>query len=195
MGKGRLEAFSDAVIAIIITIMVLELKVPHGADFAILRPLIPIFFSYVLSFIFLGIYWNNHHHLLQAVRHVNGRILWANAHLLFWLSLIPFATGWMGENNFAPVPVALYGTVLLFSAIAYYILTLSLIGHHGKDSTLASALGRDLKAKISLVLYTVGIPFSFVNSWLACGLYIMVAIMWLIPDRRIERHLTSEKAR
>ncbi|QIR37287.1 DUF1211 domain-containing protein [Tolypothrix sp. PCC 7910] len=195
MGKGRLEAFSDAVIAIIITIMVLELKVPHGADFAVLRPLIPIFFSYVLSFIFLGIYWNNHHHLLQAVRNVNGRILWANAHLLFWLSVIPFATGWMGENNFAPVPVALYGTVLLFSAIAYYILTLSLIGHHGKDSTLASALGRDLKGKISLVLYAVGIPLSFVNSWLACGLYIMVAIMWLIPDRRIERHLTSEKAR
>ncbi|BAY28589.1 hypothetical protein NIES37_01310 [Tolypothrix tenuis PCC 7101] len=195
MGKGRLEAFSDAVIAIIITIMVLELKVPHGADLTALRPLIPVFFSYVLSFIFLGIYWNNHHHLLQAVRHVNGRILWANAHLLFWLSVIPFATAWMGENHFAPVPVALYGTVLLFSAIAYYILTLSLIGHHGKDSTLASALGRDLKGKISLVLYAVAIPLSFVNSWLACGLYIMVAVMWLIPDRRIERHLTSEKAR
>lgn len=195
MGKGRLEAFSDAVIAIIITIMVLELKVPHGADLTALRPLIPVFFSYLLSFIFLGIYWNNHHHLLQAVRHVNGRILWANAHLLFWLSVIPFATAWMGENHFAPVPVALYGTVLLFSAIAYYILTLSLIGHHGKDSTLASALGRDLKGKISLVLYAVAIPLSFVNSWLACGLYIMVAVMWLIPDRRIERHLTSEKAR
>ncbi|MDZ7962853.1 MAG: TMEM175 family protein [Aulosira sp. DedQUE10] len=191
MGKGRLEAFSDAVIAIIITIMVLELKVPHGDDLAAIRPLIPVFFSYVLSFIFLGIYWNNHHHLLQAVRHVNGRILWANMHLLFWLSIIPFATGWMGENHFASLPVALYGAVLLFSAIAYYILTLSLIGHHGKDSALATALGRDVKGKASLVLYALGIPLAFVNSWFACGLYILVAIMWLIPDRRIEKHLTS----
>jgi uncharacterized membrane protein len=190
MGKGRLEAFSDAVIAIIITIMVLELKVPHGDDLAALRPLIPIFFSYVLSFVFLGIYWNNHHHLLQAVRHVNGRILWANMHLLFWLSVIPFATGWMGENHFAPLPVALYGVVLLLSAIAYFILSLALVGHHGKDSTLAAAIGRDVKGKASLVLYTLAIPLAFINSWFACAVYVLVAVIWLIPDRRIERHLT-----
>jgi len=191
MGKGRLEAFSDGVLAIIITIMVLELKVPHGDDLAALRPLIPIFLSYVLSFIYLGIYWNNHHHLLQAVRHVNGRILWANLHLLFWLSLIPFVTGWMGENHFAASPIALYGTVLLFSAIAYFILSLALIAHHGKDSALAIAIGRDFKGKISVVLYAVAIPFSFVNSWVAFGVYVLVAIMWLIPDRRIEKTLTS----
>lgn len=190
MGKGRLEAFSDGVLAIIITIMVLELKVPHGADLAILRPLIPVFISYVLSFIYLGIYWNNHHHLLQAVRHVNGRILWANLHLLFWLSLIPFVTGWMGENHFAARPVALYGTVLLLAAIAYWILTVALIAHHGRDSTLAIALGRDFKGKISVVLYAVAILLSFVNSWVAFGIYILVAIMWLIPDRRIEKTLT-----
>ncbi|BBD68967.1 hypothetical protein NIES4072_37010 [Nostoc commune NIES-4072] len=191
MGKGRLEAFSDGVIAIIITIMVLEIKVPHGFDLAALRPLIPIFLSYVLSFIFLGIYWNNHHHLLQAVRHVNGRILWANLHLLFWLSLIPFVTGWMGENNFAAMPVALYGTVLLLSALAYFILTRTLISHHGSDSTLAIAVGRDFKGKISVVLYAVAIPLAFINSWLACILYVVVAVMWLIPDRRIENTLTS----
>ncbi|BAY23592.1 hypothetical protein NIES2100_33840 [Calothrix sp. NIES-2100] len=191
MGKGRLEAFSDGVLAIIITIMVLELKVPHGDNLAALRPLIPVFLSYVLSFIYIGIYWNNHHHLWQAVRHVNGRILWANLHLLFWLSLIPFVTGWMGENHFAAWPIALYGTVLLFSAIAYYILTLALINHHGRDSTLAIALGRDFKGKISLVFYAVAIPLSFVNSWIAFGIYVLVAIMWLIPDRRIEKHLTS----
>ncbi|MCC5656310.1 TMEM175 family protein [Nostoc sp. XA010] len=190
MGKGRLEAFSDGVIAIIITIMVLEIKVPHGFDLAALRPLIPVFLSYVLSFIFLGIYWNNHHHLLQAVRHVNGRILWANLHLLFWLSLIPFVTGWMGENNFAAMPVALYGVVLLLSALAYFILTRTLISHHGSDSTLAIALGRDFKGKISVVLYAVAIPLAFVNSWLACVLYVVVAVMWLIPDRRIENTLT-----
>jgi uncharacterized membrane protein len=191
MGKGRLEAFSDGVIAIIITIMVLEIKVPHGADLAALRPLIPVFLSYVLSFIYLGIYWSNHHHLLQAVRHVNGNILWANLHLLFWLSLIPFATGWMGENNFAAMPVALYGVILFFSALAYFILTRILIAYHGKDSTLAAALGRDFKGKISLVFYTLAILLSFVNSWLSCGLYILVAVMWLIPDRRIERTLTT----
>jgi uncharacterized membrane protein len=191
MGKGRLEAFSDGVLAIIITIMVLELKVPHGADLAALRPLIPVFLSYVLSFIYIGIYWNNHHHLWQAVRHVNGRILWANLHLLFWLSLIPFVTGWMGENHVSAWPVALYGTVLLFCAIAYYILTLALINHHGRDSTLAIAVGRDFKGKISLVFYAVAIPLSFVNPWIAFGIYIIVAIMWLIPDRRIEKTLTS----
>ncbi|BAY12053.1 TMEM175 family protein [Calothrix sp. NIES-2098] len=191
MGKGRLEAFSDGVLAIIITIMVLELKVPHGDDLAALRPLIPVFLSYVLSFIYIGIYWNNHHHLWQAVRHVNGRILWANLHLLFWLSLIPFVTGWMGENHFAAWPIALYGTVLLFSAIAYFILSLALIAYHGKDSTLAIALGRDFKGKISVVLYAVAIPLSFVNSSIAFGVYILVAIMWLIPDRRIEKTLTS----
>ncbi|MBW4593375.1 MAG: DUF1211 domain-containing protein [Brasilonema angustatum HA4187-MV1] len=189
MGKGRLEAFSDGVIAILITIMVLEMKVPHGYDLKALRPLIPVFLSYVLSFIYLGIYWNNHHHLLQAVRHVNGSILWANLHLLFWLSLIPFVTGWMGENHFAAIPVALYGTVLLFAALAYIILTRTLIGHHGRDSTLAIALGRDLKGKVSLVFYALAIPLAFVNSWFACLLYILVAVMWLIPDRRIEKTL------
>jgi uncharacterized membrane protein len=190
MSKGRLEAFSDGVIAIIITIMVLEMKVPHGVSIESLRPLIPIFLSYILSFVFLGIYWNNHHHLLQAVKHVNGRILWANLHLLFWLSLTPFVTGWMGENHFAALPVALYGTVLLLAAIAYFILAKSLVARHGKDSALAKALGRDFKGKISVVVYAVAIPLSFVNSLLACGFYILVAIMWLIPDPRIEKNLT-----
>ena len=190
MGKGRLEAFSDGVIAIIITIMVLEIKVPHGFNLAALRPLIPVFLSYVLSFLFLGIYWNNHHHLLQAVRHVNGHILWANLHLLFWLSLIPFVTGWMGENQFAAMPVALYGMVLLLAGIAYFILTRTLISHHGSDSTLAIAVGRDFKGKISVVFYAVAIPLAFVNSWFACILYVLVAIMWLIPDRRIENTFT-----
>lgn len=191
MGKGRLEAFSDGVLAIIITIMVLELKVPHGADLAALRPLVPVFFSYVLSFIFLGIYWSNHHHLLQAIRHVNGRILWANLHLLFWLSLIPFVTAWMGENHFAALPVALYGIVMLCAGLAYFMLTRVLISHHGKDSVLAIALGADLKGKISVVLYTIAIPSAFVNSWFACALYILVAVMWLIPDRRIEKTLNQ----
>lgn len=189
MSKGRLEAFSDGVIAIIITIMVLELKVPHGADFVALRPLIPVFLSYVLSFIFLGIYWNNHHHLLQAVQRVNGHILWANLHLLFWLSLTPFVTAWMGENHFAAWPVALYGMVLLLAGFAYFILTRALIAHHGKGSALATALGRDFKGKVSLVFYAVAIPLSFVNSWFAGALYVLVAVMWLIPDRRIEKTL------
>jgi uncharacterized membrane protein len=189
MVKGRLEAFSDGVIAILITIMVLELKVPHGDDLAALRPLLPVFLSYILSFIYLGIYWNNHHHLLQIARHINGRILWANLHLLFWLSLIPFVTSWMGENHFAALPVALYGTVLLLSAIAYYVLSQSLISHHGQDSALAIALGKDFKGKISLVFYAVAIPLSFINPLFACGLYVLVAIMWLIPDRRIEKNL------
>ncbi len=191
MGKGRLEAFSDGVMAIIITIMVLELKVPHGADLAVLRPLIPIFLSYVLSFVFLAIYWNNHHHLLQAVRQVNGRILWANVHLLFWLSLIPFVTAWMGENHFSTIPVALYGVVMLASAIAYTILTTTLVSHHGQESPLAIALGRDFKGKISLAIYASAILISFINSWLACGMYALVSIIWLIPDRRIEKTLIS----
>ncbi|MGA7952095.1 MAG: TMEM175 family protein [Gloeobacterales cyanobacterium] len=191
MGKGRLEAFSDGVIAIIITIMVLELKVPHEANIAALRPLIPVFLSYVLSFIYLGIYWNNHHHLLQAVRQVNGSVLWANLHLLFWLSLIPFVTGWMGENHFDALPVALYGAVLFLAATAYFILTSTLIAHHGEDSTLAIAVGRDFKGKISVVIYAVAILVSFMNSWFACTLYALVAVMWLIPDRRIEKILTS----
>jgi uncharacterized membrane protein len=191
MSKGRLEAFSDGVIAILITIMVLELKVPLGADLVTLSPLLPIFLSYVLSFVFLGIFWNNHHHLLQAAQHVNGRVLWANLHLLFWLSLIPFVTGWVGENRFAAWPLALYGTVLLFAGFAYFLLTRVLIALHGKDSPLATALGADYKGKVSLVFYAVAIPLSFVNSWVAFALYILVAVMWLIPDRRIENALYS----
>jgi uncharacterized membrane protein len=191
MGKGRLEAFSDGVIAIIITIMVLELKVPHEPSLEALRPLIPIFLSYVLSFVYLGIYWNNHHHLLQAVRHVNGSVLWANQHLLFWLSLIPFVTAWLGENQAAPFPVALYGIVLLFSAIAYFILSRVLIAYHGKDSALVTALGRDSKGRVSMVFYALAIPLAFVNTWISCALYALVAIMWLIPDRRIENTLNS----
>jgi uncharacterized membrane protein len=189
MSKGRLEAFSDGVIAIIITIMVLELKVPHGTDLAALRPRIPVFLSYVLSFVFLGIYWNNHHHLLQATRHVNGRILWANLHLLFWLSLTPFVTSWMGENPFAPWPVALYGVVLLFAGLAYFILARVLVASHGEESTLAIAIGRDVKGKLSVVVYAVAVPLAFVKSWIACALYVVVAVMWLIPDPRIEKTL------
>jgi len=168
---------------------VLELKVPHAADLAALRPIIPVFLSYVLSFIYVGIYWNNHHHLLQVVRHINGYVLWANLHLLFWLSLIPFVTAWMGENHFAALPVALYGTVLFFAAFAYFILTRILINHHGKDSPLAIALGRDFKGKISMIIYVLAIPLSFVNSWIACALYVLVEVMWLIPDPRIEKTL------
>lgn len=189
MVKGRLEAFSDGVIAIIITVMVLEMKVPRGSNLEALRPMIPVFLSYVLSYVYLGIYWNNHHHLLQAVRHVNGRILWANLHLLFWLSLVPFTTDWMGENHFAATPVALYGTVLFFAALAYSILTRTLIAHHGRDSALATAIGRDFKGNISLFFYALAILLSFVNSWLACSIYVLVAVMWLIPDRRIEKTL------
>ena len=191
MGKGRLEAFSDGVIAIIITIMVLELKVPHGEDLSALRPLISIFISYVLSFVYLGIYWNNHHHMLHAVSQVNGPILWANLHLLFWLSLVPFVTGWMGENHFAPMPVALYGVVLIMAAIAYYILSRMLIQHHGRDSVLAKAVGKDFKGKISVLIYALAIPLSFLNQWIAFGLYIFVALIWFIPDRRIERTLSG----
>jgi uncharacterized membrane protein len=191
MGKTRLEAFSDGVLAIIITIMVLEMKVPHGAKVVALQPVIPVFFSYVLSFVYLGIYWNNHHHLIHTARYVNGAIMWANLHLLFWLSLIPFTTGWMGENHFAPWPVTLYGTVLLFAGIAYFILTRTLIAEHGSDSTLAISIGRDMKGKLSLALYAAAIPFAFAQPWIACGLYILVAIMWLVPDRRIEHALTK----
>jgi uncharacterized membrane protein len=194
MGKGRLEAFSDGVLAIIITIMVLELRVPHGADLNTLGSLLPVFLSYVLSFIFIGIYWSNHHHLLHAVRQVNGRILWANLHLLFWLSLTPFVTGWMGENHFAALPVALYGVVLLCAAIAYFILAHVLISYHGRDSALGKALGNDFKGKVSVVFYALAIPLSFVRAWLACGLYILVAVMWLVPDRRIEHSLVEPAA-
>jgi uncharacterized membrane protein len=186
MGKGRLEAFSDGVLAIVITIMVLELSAPEEPTLAALRPLIPTFLSYALSFVFVGIYWNNHHHLFQAVKQVDGRILWANLHLLFWLSLTPFVTAWMGETRFAAWPVALYGVDLLASAIAYFILTRTLIARHGMDSVLASAVNRDVKGKISLVIYLAAIPLAFVSTWLAGGLYVLVAILWLIPDRRIE---------
>jgi uncharacterized membrane protein len=193
MEKGRLEAFSDAVIAIIMTIMVLELKVPHEANWAALRPLAPVFFSYAISFLMIGIYWNNHHHLLQATQYVNGRVLWANLHLLFWMSLIPFVTGWTGENNFAALPVACYGAVLLFSGIAYFVLTKTLVSHQGQDSALALAMGKDFKGKISLLIYAVGIGVAFVQPWAAFMLYILVAIIWLIPDRRIERIIDSQK--
>jgi len=187
VGTGRLEAFSDGVIAIIITIMVLELKVPHGAELDVLRPLIPVFISYVLSFVFIGIYWNNHHHMLHAAEKVNGRILWANLHLLFWLSLIPFVTGWMGENHFAALPVALYGAVLLMAGLAYFVLARALAAHHGSDSKLAMALGKDSKGIASLVLYAAAVPLSFVNPWIAFAMYVVVAVIWFIPDRRIER--------
>jgi len=189
MSKGRLEAFSDGVLAIIITIMVLELRVPHEADVTALLPLVPVFLSYVLSFVLLGIYWNNHHHLLQAIKHVDGRILWANLHLLFWLSLIPFVTGWMGENHFAAWPVALYGIVLLCAGIAYFVLTHALIALHGRDSLLATAVGRDVKGIVSGMIYLVAIPLAFVTSWVAGGLYVLVTIIWLVPDRRIETTL------
>jgi len=187
MQKGRLEAFSDGVIAVIITIMVLEMKVPHGTDPAALAPLVPVFVSYVLSYVYVGIYWNNHHHMLHATKTVNGPILWANLHLLFWLSLIPFVTGWMGENHFAEIPVALYGAVLLMSAISYYVLSRCLIKHDGRESLLGSAVGKDFKGRISVVIYVVAILLSFVNRWVALGLYFSVALLWFVPDRRIER--------
>src|SRR6266403_2458772 len=191
MSKSRLEAFSDGVIAIIITIMVLEFKVPHEATWQALIPVAPVFLSYALSFVFVGIYWSNHHHLVQVVEHVNGSVLWANLHLLFWLSLTPFVTGWLGENKFASVPAARYGVVLLCAAIAYFILARSLLSIHSPDSVLATALGADFKGKISMVIYLVAIPLAFVRSWLACGLYILVAVMWLVPDRRIERKIAQ----
>lgn len=193
MKKERLEAFSDGVIAIIITIMVLELKVPLSASIFALRPLIPVFISYVLSFAFIGIYWNNHHHLFQAVQKVNGRILWANLHLLFWLSLTPFVTAWMGENGFAEWPVALYGVDLFFAGVAYYILSQLLIAHHGKNSAIAKAVGNDTKGKISALIYAVAIPLTFVNSWIPFSLFVAVAVMWIIPDTRIEKTLFEKE--
>jgi uncharacterized membrane protein len=192
MEKNRLEAFSDGVLAIIITIMVLEMKAPHGSDFATLKPLIPVFLSYVLSFLYVAIYWNNHHHLIKAARHVTGSILWANLHLLFWLSLFPFVTAWMGENHFTSLPSALYGAVLLCAAIAYYILqTLIIAEHGGHQSKLAIAVGKDWKGKLSPVLYALGIVLSFVQPWIAGALYTLVAFMWLIPDRRLEHVITE----
>ncbi len=191
MGKGRLEAFSDGVIAIIITIMVLEMEAPHSADWAALRPVLPVFMSYVLSFVYIGIYWNNHHHLLHTVHHVRGGILWANTHLLFWLSVVPFTTRWMGDTHFAAVPVALYGMVLLFAAIAFTILVRVIIAHHGKHSDLAMAIGADRKGKISLALYAAGVTVAFIQPMIACLLYVVVAIIWLVPDRRIERQLSK----
>ena len=191
MSTERLKAFSDGVIAIIITIMVLELKPPHDVTLAALAPLTPVFISYVLSFIYVGIYWNNHHHLMNIAKCVNGSILWANLHLLFWLSLFPFATAWMGENHFSLIPVALYGFVLLMAAVAYYLLTLALIKEHGKESHLAAAIGSDFKGKISVVLYLTAIFLSFISAWLGFAIYIGVAIMWLVPDRRIEKNFTE----
>jgi uncharacterized membrane protein len=189
MNKNRLEAFSDGVLAIIITIMVLELKVPHGTGLDSLRPLLPVFLSYVLSFIYVGIYWNNHHHMLHAARKVSGTVLWANLHLLFWLSLFPFVTGWMGENHFAPTPSALYGTVLLMAGIAYWLLAKAIIATEGTESVLAQAIGRDRKGTLSVLLYAGAIPLAFANHWISLAIYVGVAIGWLVPDRRIERAL------
>ena len=187
MGKGRVEAFSDGVIAIIITIMVLELPVPHSGEPAALVPVLPVFASYALSFVLVGIYWNNHHHLLHTVRHVTGGILWSNLHLLFWLSLVPFATAWMGENHFGSWTVALYGTVMLMCGCAYYILTHTIIQHHGPESSLLTAVGRDRKGVASVALYALAIVLAFANRWVSVALYVTVAVMWLVPDRRIER--------
>lgn len=193
MSKGRMEAFSDGVIAIIITIMVLEFKTPQGSNFASLQPMIPTFLSYVLSFVYVGIYWNNHHHLLHAVEHVEGVVLWANLHLLFWLSLTPFATSWMGASHFASGPVSLYGMLLLMSALAYFLLTKTLVAHHGPTSTLAKSIGKDWKGLISLTVYVTAIPLAFVSQTMACIGYVLVALMWLLPDPRIERTLVERK--
>ena len=189
MSRGRLEAFSDGVIAILITIMVLELKIPHGAELQALRPVLPVFLTYVLSFVFLGIYWNNHHHLLHTAERIDGRILWANMHLLFWLSLIPFVTGWMGENHFAPVPTAAYGVVLLMAAISWTILQGAIVAAHGPESVLSQAVGRDMKGKVSMAAYALAILLAFVNQWISDALYIAVAVMWFVPDRRIESRM------
>jgi len=185
MSKTRLEAFSDGVLAILITIMVLELKVPHGADFQALRPMLPVFLAYVLSFIYLGIYWNNHHHMLHAAEKVNGRILWANLHLLFWLSLVPVATEWMGDHPFAPLPTAIYGVILFFAAIAYTILQTAIVHCHGPQSVLAKAVGKDRKGKLSVAMYVAAIAMAWVLPWISTALYVFVALIWLVPDRRI----------
>jgi uncharacterized membrane protein len=193
MSKGRLEAFSDGVLAIVITIMVLELKVPHGVDWAALKPLLPVILSYVLSFLYVGIYWNNHHHLLHATKQVTGCILWANLHLLFWLSLLPFATAWIGENHVAPLPTALYGFILFMAAVAYYILERSIISQQGHDSVLASALACDWKEKVSPILYLLAVPLSFWLPWAANAIYVLVAVLWFVPDRRIERAFSEKE--
>lgn len=187
MEKNRLEAFSDGVIAIIITIMVLELKVPHGAEYEALAPLIPVFLSYILSFVFVGVYWNNHHHTLQVVKKINGVTLWANMHLLFWLSLIPFVTAWMGENHFATIPVALYGAVITMAGFAYYLLISNLVGLQGKGSDFAKAVGKDYKGKVSIILCIAGTAFAFFNPWIALTLYVLLTLLWFIPDRRMEK--------
>ena len=192
MSTQRLEGFSDAVLAIVMTIMVLELKVPHGADLASLQPLLPVFLSYVMSFVYLAIYWNNHHHMLQATERANGAILWANMHLLFWLSLISFATGWMGENAFAPVTTAVYGVVLLMAAVSYLILQGAIIRHEGEGSRLKRMVGKDVKGKLSFVVYAVAIPLAFVSQWIAIAIYVGVALVWLVPDKRIESNLVSD---
>jgi uncharacterized membrane protein len=192
MNKGRFEAFSDGVIAIIITIIVLEMRVPHGESVEALVPVVPVFLSYVLSFIYLGIYWNNHHHMLHATSAVTGSMLWANLHLLFWLSLIPFTTGWMGENHFAAAPVALYGLVLLLAAIAYRMLQQLIIASQGRDSILKKAIGSDWKGRLSLIVYAIAIPTAFVSRWLALGFYLFVALVWLVPDKRIEKALSRK---
>jgi uncharacterized membrane protein len=192
MSKGRLEAFSDGVLAILITILVLELKLPHGEDWAALRTMAPTFCAYILSFVFVGIYWNNHHHMLQMTKQINGKILWANLHLLFWLSLVPFTTGWMGETHLASLPTAAYGAVLLFSGIAYVILQSQIVAHQGPDSPLAAAIGHDVKGRASAILYATAIPLAFVRSWIAAAIYVCVAMMWLVPDRRIEARITPE---
>jgi len=192
MTKGRLEAFSDGVLAIVITIMVLEIKVPHGDELSDLKPLIPIFLSYVMSFVYLGIYWNNHHHMMHTVKHVTGDILWANLHLLFWLSLVPFVTGWIGENHFSAMPMAMYGVILLMAAIAYFILQSRIIRNHGSDSLLARAIGNDVKGKISPILYILAILSTWLSPWIAGILYIAVAVIWLVPDRRIEVIMKSD---
>jgi uncharacterized membrane protein len=193
MGKGRLEAFSDGVIAVIITIMVLEMKVPHGNDLAALASVLPVFLSYVLSFVYIGIYWNNHHHMLHAAQHVNGRVLWANLHLLFWLSLVPFVTGWSNETHFAALPVAIYGVVLFMAGTSYYILERVLIAHHPRNSSLAQAMGKDVKGMVSMLIYLVAIALTLLNPWLSCGLYVLVAVMWFIPDPRIERTVPEDR--
>jgi uncharacterized membrane protein len=193
MDKNRLEAFSDGVIAIIITIMVLEMKVPHGTDLEALKPILPVFFTYVLSYVYVGIYWNNHHHLLKACRHVNAGIMWANLNLLFWMSLFPFVTGWMGENHFMPFPSALYGAVLLMAGLAYYILQNRIVAEQGRHSRLAASIGRDIKGKVSPAFYTAGILTSFVNPFLAGCIYTFVALMWLVPDRRLARVVEAER--